>query len=249
MRRIITLSTLLLAASLILSSCVTIDFGDSGLRSVRGNGNIVSEERPVSGIQRVALYGIGNVEISIGDSESLFIEAEDNLMEYITSEVDNGVLELRTRNLINMRPSKDIRYIVTVKSVSGLEILGSGNITMDSAETSDMRLLIAGSGDITIVDLTADSLDVTIPGSGTIKLSGETGQQTINIAGSGKYLAEDLASQSADINLAGSGDLRIWVKESLDIRILGSGDIRYYGSPAVTQTVLGSGDIQSLGDK
>ncbi len=249
MRKIITITSLLLAASLVLTGCITIDFGTDGLRSVRGSGNLVSEERPVSGIERIALYGIGEVEVTLGDSESLVVEAEENLLEYLETDVDNGVLELRTRNLINLQPRRDIRYLVTVQSVEGLEIFGSGNITLDRADSTAMRLLIAGSGDIKIGELRADSLDITIPGSGDIRLSGEVGRQTINVAGSGKYHADDLLSQSAEIRVAGSGDMTLWVVEDLTVRILGSGDVRYYGEPSVSQTILGSGNIVSLGQK
>lgn len=249
MRKFIAITSLVLAASLVLTGCVSIDFGTEGLRSVRGSGNLVSEERPVSGIERIALYGIGEVEVTLGDSESLVVEAEENLLEYLETEVDNGVLELRTRNLINLQPRRDIRYLVTVKSVEGLEIFGSGAINMDRAETSSMRLLIAGSGDISVGELKADSLDITIPGSGEIRVSGEVERQDINVAGSGKYLADDLRSLSAEIRLAGSGDMTLWVVEDLTVRILGSGDIRYYGEPSVSQTILGSGNIVSLGKK
>lgn len=241
--------SLLVIFSHLLTGCITVDLGSDGFRTVRGSGNLSTEERPVSGIERIALYGIGTVEVTLGDRESLMVEAEDNLLEYLETEVDNGVLELRTRNLINLQPRKDIRYLVTVKSIEGLEILGSGNIVMDKVDTPSMRLVIAGSGDIDLGDLTADSLDITIPGSGQVQVSGEVVSQTINVAGSGKVQAENLRSRSAEVRLAGSGDMTIWVTDDLTVRILGSGDIRYYGSPSLSQTILGSGNIVSLGEK
>ncbi len=249
MRRLIVNILIVVLAGMVLTGCITVDFGSDGFRSVRGNGDLTSQERTVSGIERISLQGIGEVEITLGDSESLVIEAEENLLDYLETEVDNGVLELRTRNLINLRPTKDIRYIITVTSINGLEVLGSGNITLDRADTTSMRLVIAGSGDINVDELTAVSLDVTIPGSGEINLSGEVDHQDINIAGSGKYMAEDLLSHSADISLAGSGNMRIWVTDQLDVRILGSGDIRYYGTPSIKQSIVGSGNIVSLGEK
>lgn len=248
MRKLSTLISVFIAASLLLGGCITINTGD-GFRTVRGDGDVISQERPVSGINRVALHGMGDVEITTGSTESLTIEAESNLMDYLTSEVVNGVLELKTRNFVNLQPKRDIIYHLTVKSVDGLEILGSGNINLDKSVANTMHLTIAGSGDITVGQLTTDVVDVTIPGSGTVNVSGKTTRQTVNIAGSGKYFADDLASQTTDANIAGSGDMRIWVTDTLDIRILGSGDIKYYGSPTIHQTILGSGNIVSLGQK
>lgn len=248
MRKVTVLTSMFIAASLLLAGCITINTGD-GFRSVRGNGDVISQERTVSGIDEVALFGLGNVEITTGSTESLTIEAESNLMGYLTNEVVNGRLELKTRDFVNLRPTKNIVYHLTVKSLKGLEILGSGNINLDQADTNTMHLTIAGSGDITISDLTANVLDVTIPGSGRVELSGKATDQTINVAGSGRYYADNLTSQTANVNIAGSGDVRLWVTNSLDIRILGSGDINYYGSPTIHQTILGSGKIVSLGQK
>ncbi len=248
MRKITVLTSIFIAASLLLGGCITINTGGS-FSSVRGNGDVINQERAVSGIESVTLYGEGNVEITTGSTESLTIEAESNLMDYLTSDVVNGRLELKTRDFVSLRPTKNIVYHLMVKSVDGLEILGSGNIKLDKSDTNTMHLTIAGSGDITIDNLTANTLDVTIPGSGSVNVSGKTTDQTINVAGSGKYFADSLSSQTANINIAGSGDVRIWVTDTLDIRILGSGNINYFGSPTIHQTILGSGKIVSLGQK
>jgi hypothetical protein len=248
MRKLTVITSLLIAASLLLAGCITIDTG-GGFRSLRGNGDVISQERSVSGIDEVSLFGMGNVEITTGSTESLTIEAESNLMDYLTSDVVNGTLELKTRDFVNLHPTKNIVYHLKVKSLNGLEILGSGNIDLDQADTNTMHLTIAGSGDINISDLTANVLDVTIPGSGRVDVNGTATDQTINVAGSGKYFADNLSSQTANVNIAGSGDVRIWVTDTLDIRILGSGDINYYGSPTIHQTIVGSGKIVSLGQK
>ena len=61
---------------------------------IKGSGNVITESREVSGFNGVSHTGIGRVTITQGDTESLTIQADDNLMEYITSEVKNDTLEL-----------------------------------------------------------------------------------------------------------------------------------------------------------
>lgn len=65
----------------------------------RGSGNLITEEREVSDFDRVELASDGELMLTQGGSESLIIEAEDNVMSYITSEVRGGtlVLGLKTR--------------------------------------------------------------------------------------------------------------------------------------------------------
>ena len=42
-----------------------------GIRTIKGSGNVVTEERTVSGFDRVALSGFGKVIITQGEEESL----------------------------------------------------------------------------------------------------------------------------------------------------------------------------------
>jgi len=62
---------------------------------INGSGTIVTEDRSVSGFDKVDLQSIGNLTIIEGDSESLTIKADDNVMQYITTEVFNDTLENR----------------------------------------------------------------------------------------------------------------------------------------------------------
>ena len=77
-----------------------------GIRTIKGSGNVVTEERDVSGFDRVALSGFGEVIITQGDKESLTVETDDNLMRYIETKVRGGTLELGfTDDDILLRPS------------------------------------------------------------------------------------------------------------------------------------------------
>ncbi len=68
---------LLIIGNLLITAC--------GLRTIQGSGDVITESRDVSGFDSVSLTGIGRVIITQGDKESLTIEADDNLLEYITS--------------------------------------------------------------------------------------------------------------------------------------------------------------------
>ena len=66
--------------------------GCLGIRTVSGSGKVTEEEREVSGFTGVELATIGNLTIELGERESLHIEAEDNLMRYLETEVRGETL-------------------------------------------------------------------------------------------------------------------------------------------------------------
>ena len=262
MRKIIL--ALAILTTMLVSACGFID-----LSRVRGSGDLVMEERNVSGFSKIDLTCSGDVVLTQGDKDSLTIEGEDNILEYVTSEVRGDTLVLGTKPNVNLVFSKHLTFYVTMKDVSGIEISGSGSVNSESVETEDLDLSIGGSGDIKLDEVDADQLSISIGGSGDVKidvlaaesvktdiggsgdvfLTGKVQTQDLLISGSGKYKTVDLSSETAEIRISGSGTAEIWVLESLDAHISGSGDIRYYGRPMIDQTTSGSGDILSLGEK
>jgi hypothetical protein len=242
-----------------------------GCGLVQGSGNIVSESRAVSGFTQVALEGSGDLTISQGDAEGLIIEADDNLLPYIETEVRDGTLHIgfKTPSPIIPWPTQTIQYHLSMRTIEAVKLYGSGDIRSESIEAGDIKFIIAGSGDISIGELEADTVGTSISGSGTLRidqvtaesisatisgsgkffLAGQVTEQQIAVSGSGDYKAFDLESQTVSLSISGSGDIELWVTDSLDIQISGSGDVRYYGSPASSQKVSGSGNISSLGSR
>lgn len=238
-------------------------------RSVQGSGNASSEVRQVSDFNTIALEGMGDVFITVGETESLTIQADDNLLPLLTSKVQNGTLKLGIVSGANIHPVGPITFNVTVKELNSITLAGSGNFYVDPFETDRMTVTIAGSGDINLKglalndfkatiagsgnvyvdEITAENVDSTISGSGDIRLVGEAPTQKLGIYGSGDYLAGDLQTKVSDITIAGSGNVTVWSTDQLTIVINGSGDINYYGKPSVDKSGAGSGDLKSLGEK
>ena len=237
---------------------------------IEGSGNVTTETRQVSNFSQVELLGIGDVSITQGDTETLPIEAEDNLIPYFTTEVHDHTLEIGFRSdmPMNIWPKRPVKFYLTMKNVTDLQVrgsgnmsserlaadklqlavLGSGNIIVDQLDVKTLTNTIKGSGDIRVDQLKANSATTTISGSGKCVLAGETVDQSTHITGSGDYLTFDLQSQTATLRLIGSGDVQAWVTEKLDINVAGSGDVEYYGTPQeVSQRIAGSGNVSGLG--
>ncbi len=218
--------------------------------SVVGSGNVVTEERAVSNFDQVALTGVGDLVITQGDQEALTIEAEDNLIPYIQTEVVNGKLSIgfKSENRpLSIRNTKPITFNLAVKQLKGLTISGSGNAAAASLAAADLSFAISGSGNVRVDHLTSQNLKASLSGSGNIDLGGKADTETLTLSGSGNFEAGELETQSASVIISGSGAARVWANQTLDLRISGSGNVEYYGQPEVTQTISGSGRVRSLG--
>ena len=64
---------LILLLPFLLSAC--------GLDILDGSGDVISESREVSDFNRVVFGGVGELQLTQGDQESLTVTADDNLLE------------------------------------------------------------------------------------------------------------------------------------------------------------------------
>jgi carbon monoxide dehydrogenase subunit G len=214
----------------------------SGFTAILGSGNVVSESRNVSGFTEVALQGIGNLSIQQTGSESLTIEAEDNIIPKLRTEVNNGRLTIGIEPNTSIQTTKPINYKLTVKDLNALELSGAGRVDAENINTNNLKITNAGSGDVA-ASISANNLNVAQRGSGDVKTSGKADSQDVNISGSGSYQAENLQSKEAKIVVNGSGEATVNVSDKLDVRINGSGSVEYSGNPNITQRIRGSGDL------
>lgn len=242
-------------ASLVLGGCSQI--GVTGPRdmggTVNGSGNIVSEDRPVSGFDRIALGGFGDVVVTLGETESLTVETDDNILPHITTEVRGGTLLLELAEearSTRFEPGQGVRFVVTTRFLRALELDGAGNFHVPKVEADTFDVTVRGLGDVTLEAIAAEALRVDVFGQGNIEVAGEVDRLEIHIGGLGELQAGDLRAQSVQATITGMGNATVWAVDTLDVRISGTGYVNSYGTFVdVRQEVGGTGGVVSLGPK
>jgi len=218
-------------------------------QKIKGNGNIVTIERSTDDYDAIAVSGWFNVILVDGQEGKLSIEGEENLLEYIKTEVKEGKLVIKVKKGYNLQPSswkKDggIYVTVPVESVNEVTLSGSGDIVgKKTISASEFSTNMSGSGDITL-DVESKTVSASMSGSGDINLSGTTEVFDVQISGSGDIEAYDLIADTVDASISGSADIKVTANKMLKARVSGSGDIHYRGDATKLDTKSsGSGDI------
>lgn len=259
----VTLTSLVLLALTLACSVVT---GSLGGRVVRGSGNVVSEEREIGTIDGVQLATVGTLTIEVGEDEALRIEAEDNVLPYIRTQVRGGTLVIDTEPGTNLRSTEPIAYYLTVEELSSIRLSSSGDVVAPDLEADRFEIALSSSGDLDMGELTCETCLITLSSSGDLNLDavytpdlvvrisssgnvtiddGDVEHQEIDVTSSGNYEARDVDSETADVQLSSSGNARIRVSERLDARLSSSGDLTYHGDPQVDASTSSSGRVRS----
>ncbi len=214
-----------------------------------GSRNVISENRTVSGFTRVDVSGGGSLDVLQDGTEALTVETDDNMLQYVTSDVRSGTLYLGLDSSMRSLVPSHLHFTLHVKDLVGITTSGSWDVVSAALETSNLDIVISGSGSVRVDSLTVGKLTATISGSGKLDLAGKAASQSIQISGSGKVLEGDLDTQDTSVNISGSGNVTVWATGTLSAHVSGSGDVSYYGSPQISFDKSGSGSLHSLGAK
>jgi hypothetical protein len=187
---------------------------------------VITETRDVTGFSEIVVGGSGVVTVDVTGTESVSIEAEDNIMPYLETTVTNGRLVLDASRSIS--PTVDIVYTITAATLEGVDVSGSAAVEATGIDTTDFSVDISGSGDVGA----EGALD---------------GLLSLSISGSGVFDGESLTSPEGSVDISGSGDAVVNVTDSLSVSVSGSGNVEYLGSPDVDEDISGSGNVDQRG--
>lgn len=200
-----------------------------GKMNVHGNHNVTRSERNTPSFTGIKASSGVDVYLTQGDVQAITVEADENLHEYILTEVKDGVLHVYTS--ANIRDAEKERVYVTMKEIASLKTSSAGDIVGESpVRTDHLQLSASSAGDITLEVYTKE-IDVDISSSGDIRLKGETEEMRADLSSAGDLKAYDLKTKETDISVSSAGDADINVEDKLTARASSAGDINYMGNP------------------
>ncbi|MES2898748.1 MAG: head GIN domain-containing protein [Pseudomonadota bacterium] len=215
---------------------------------VQGSGNIKKVSRELAHFTGVGLSLPATVELRIGNTESITIETDDNLLPLIDTVIENGVLKVRPAKKNMNLQTRTMKIVIQARTIDSIALGGSGSIESDALRGANMEFVLGGSGSISVKGVDAESVKITVGGSGNFKSgSGVIDRLAVSIGGSGDVDAGQLKAREASVSVAGSGEATVWASDTLSMRVAGSGDVNYYGDPKLSKSVAGSGSAKRLG--
>ena len=215
-------------------------------KKVSGNGNVTTKSIVTQSYDKIKAVGPLDIHLVQGTEGKISVTAESNFHEYIIVEVKDDILVLRIKKSVNLKTNKGIHITVPFEAISGLSLVGSGDVdTKDTIKSDFFDVVVTGSGDVDLA-VESNTIDAKITGSGDMILSGSVKDLEVKLSGSGDFDGRSLASENTQAYVSGSGDIEVTASKRIKARVNGSGDITYYGNPDTSDTkVMGSGSISS----
>jgi hypothetical protein len=243
-------------------------FKRSSASMVKGSGKIAEKRIDYLGSNPPKILQMknpGELYITKGESNSVIITADENLLDILSPVVEGDKITFQSRS--SYSTNNKITYRMTVTSLpDNIELSGSGTINIDTLKTPTFNCKISGNGSMFIKNCEVDKHEVTMSGSGHYNVSniqakdsnvvisgsgdmvlngGVIGQQQVSLTGSTNYDARNVKSKDANVNAMGSGDVKVQMDGNLSVKISGSAVCTYSGNPAtISKNITGSGSLE-----
>jgi len=229
------LATLLLLITLSSSGCMYMS-------GIKGNGNVVKETREVSSFDGIKVGGAFNVYLTQSNTESLTIEADENLLKIIETRVRGNTLVISTKE--NIRGSEELNIFITFKDIDKLDISGACDLESEGMlKFSTLKLEASGASEIDL-QLTTSKLSCDFSGASDIEFSGKVKECDIEISGAAELKAFDLETEEMELRVSGAADAKVNASKYLKVNASGAASVQYVGNPNIDQHTSGASSIR-----
>ena len=211
---------------------------------IRGNGNIVTENRSTGNLTGVAAGGSYEVELKNGSATEVKVEADDNIIGLIETRVSGSVLMITTKNGSSLN-NGHFKVYVTAPEINEIKSSGAASIVIKNILKSNDKITLEASGAAAIKgEADAPEIYAEASGAADINLSGRTKNYKAEASGSATIKTENLLSETTKVHASGAATAQVYASITLDADADGAATIHYKGAGIVSQKTSGAANIK-----
>lgn len=223
--RITILISIYLALLFSTTSCIF-----DGVVGIKGNRNVVSEERSIrSDFEIINVQQGINLYITQGKPTNISVEADENIIELLITEVKNNELNIYFEKNVNQAKARNV--YLTTESISKIKASSGASVKSENTIQAETLELDSSSGSSMKIRANANDIKSESSSGSSITIIGKSNSLTANSSSGSSINAKELKTVNA-IAKAGSGaNIDVNVTGKLTASASSGGDIDYEGSP------------------
>ncbi len=233
--------TLGLIVSFVLVSC---QFNGNFNFGVKGNGNVIKEDRTISeNFNSIEVSRGMDVYITQNDNVSLMVEADENLHDIIITKVEDNTLKIYADD--NISSSKAKKVFVYFKDVQKISSTSGGDVYSTNLIKTESLNLSTTSGSDMELEIDVDVVECESTSGSDLRLTGTANKLYAKATSGSDIKARDLKVGYCKANATSGADIVLNASDELYAKASSGGDIKYYGNPdKVTKKGGVSGNVR-----
>lgn len=226
----------LLLTTAILSSCANF----TQKEKKQGNGNVITQQSKSDSFDAINVSDGLNVFVTMGEKENIEIQADDNLMEYIKTEVNNGTLEIYVDDNFNI-DMENIKINITAVELSQINASSGANVLLQNTIKSELFSCDVSSAAAVRLMIETENLSVNASSAGEVSMKGDADEVSLDASSAGNIEGNDLKIENCKAQASSGGKVNIYVSGDLIAYASSGGTINYSGNPTIKEIDESSG--------
>lgn len=240
--------------------------------------DLIAKAYDIKNVSELVVGGGGRVQITQGDTESLRVEATQEVMERVKVDLSGDKLSLNVRNSAHgfsffdlfKHRNDEVLYVLQLKKLHYLGLSGASRATFGNWVGDDMKLNVSGAGNVNFTHLrvndlfieltgasnsrvemlTANKLKFELSGAANIEIKGASQASFLKVGASGasNFRGKLLKVTQADVDASGASNIDVHTTEFLKAGASGASNIRYLGQPKLESNSSGASNIKAIKD-
>lgn len=202
-------------------------------QSIKGNGKVKTEIKSVSGFDRVVIQGQVELFLTQESTESVKIEAEENLIELFQTTTSNNTLYILVPT--NIKKSMAMNVTLAFKELKQIIVLDEVTLKSDHAINFDDIQIICGGTSKLDFEFKATNCTLKLLDAANAFTRGYAEHLLIEAHDDTEINAFDLQSDFCDIIGSGYSEISANAQKTLAITLSGSSNLYYMGEPTISQ--------------
>ena len=206
---------------------------------IRGNGNVVKEERSVSGFEAVEVsHGI-EVLVSQDSTEKVIVETDSNIQKILKTEVSGGKLNIFMEEGVSH--ASTLRVYVTVKRLKSVETGSGSHVKSESKINADKLEMHSSSGSGIKMEVVCDQLTTESSSGSNLKVWGSAKSLNADSSSGSGIDASGLAAEKGDLSCSSGSHIVAQITKEVKANASSGGGINVLGNPPLRDTDSSSG--------
>ncbi len=199
---------------------------------VSGAGNVVTQQMPITGFDKVAVSDAFHVDIRQSDSFRVVIRVNEDLIQHLQATKEGNTLKIGLKGGYSISAAT-LQAEVSMPDLAGLEVSNASHVTVSGFKsTKSLNVAVSGASYLTGDIKTGDSrFDIADASQVTLKGSGQ--DVTIDARGASQVNLADFSVVNATIKASGASQVTVNLSGKLNANASGASEVYYLGSPTL----------------
>lgn len=210
------------------------------MNGIKGNGNVETQERNISGNFTGIHVSQGiDVYLTSNNTKKLTVEADENIIDLLMTEVDNGTLKIYFKK--NVWRAKTRKVYLSIPTLNSVVTTSGASVKFENTLKADKLSLRATSGADIYAHVDVTDLSSATTSGADIKISGFAKNFDASATSGSDIKASNLKADYVTARVTSGADIKVYAIKEINAKATSGGGVSYDGNPKVVNKTKNSG--------